>query len=59
MLHQQLQRDHDTPINVDLLLLVREQQRHTCWLRLIAVALVLIVTFQFAGMYLIWLGMGH
>lgn len=59
MLHKQLQRDHDTPINTELLALVREQRRHTWWLRLIGIALALIVVFQFAGMYVIWLGTLH
>lgn len=59
MLHQQLQRDHDTPINQELLALVREQRRHSMWLRVIAIGLTLIVLFQGFSLYVIWFGMAH
>ena len=57
MLHQQLQRDHDTPINEELIALVKEQQRHTRWLRLIGGAVLILVVFQCIGLYFIWIAM--
>ena len=57
LLHQQLQRNHELPINETLSALIREQQRHTGWLRLIAGALVVLVLFQLASLLALWVGL--
>ncbi|HEY8118169.1 MAG TPA: ubiquinone biosynthesis regulatory protein kinase UbiB [Methylophilaceae bacterium] len=57
MLHQQLQRDHDTPINEELIALVRAQQRQTRWLRLISAALVVLVIIQLVSIVALWYGL--
>ena len=57
LLHQQLQRNHELPINETLSALIREQQRHTGWLRLISGALVLLVLFQLASLLALWVGL--
>jgi len=56
MLHQQLQRDHDTPIHMELTALIKEQQRQSWWLRIIAIALFLLVSFQIASLYVVYAG---
>jgi ubiquinone biosynthesis protein len=48
LLHQQLQKEHDFPLNEELRLLVREQQKQTWWLRIIGGALIWLVLFQIA-----------
>lgn len=57
LLHQQLRRDHEAPLNDELRILIRAQQNHTSWLRLIAIALVMLVLFQIISLYLLWAGM--
>jgi ubiquinone biosynthesis protein len=54
LLNEQLQRNHDASINAELIALVREQQRHTFWLRLISVALLTLVLFQCVALYILW-----
>jgi ubiquinone biosynthesis protein len=57
LLHQQLQRNHELPINETLSALIREQQHHTWWLRLIAGALVVLVLSQLASLLALWVGL--
>lgn len=57
MLHQQLQRDHDTPLNSELAALVREQKTQSRWLRVIAGALILLVVFQLASFYALYVSL--
>ncbi|CAG0955745.1 aarF domain-containing kinase [Methylophilaceae bacterium] len=53
LLHQQLQKTHDFPVNEELRLLIREQQRQTWWLRIIGGALIWLVIFQLVTRYLV------
>jgi ubiquinone biosynthesis protein len=57
LLHQQLRRDHEAPLDLELRLLIREQRNHTRWLRLIGVALILLVLFQIASLYTLFAGL--
>lgn len=57
LLHQQLLRDHEAPLGLELRRLMREQQHHRRWLRLTAIALAALVLLQFASFYLLWSGL--
>lgn len=48
LLQQQLQKNHDFPLNAELRILTLEQQKQTRWLRIIGCALVGLVLFQIA-----------
>lgn len=48
LLNQQLQNQHDFPLNAELQSLIKAQQKQTWWLRVIAVALVCLIVFQLA-----------
>ena len=51
LLHQQLRRDHDTPLNVELApLLLHEHRRHGRLLRVIAILLALLLLLQLANL---------
>ncbi len=46
LLQQQLQKNHDFPLNDELQLLIREQRKQRGWLRVIAIALVVLILMQ-------------
>lgn len=48
LLQQQLQRNHDFPLNEELRLLIKEQRNQTWWLRIIGGALICLIMFQVA-----------
>jgi len=58
LLHQQLQRSTENSLSEELRGLLTEQQRHTWWLRLISVALMLLVVFQLVSLVALWYGLG-
>jgi ubiquinone biosynthesis protein len=51
LLQQQLQKNHDFPVNEELKSLIKEQQKQTWWLRIIGAALVCLVMFQLSAHY--------
>jgi ubiquinone biosynthesis protein len=50
LLHQQLRRDHDTPLNVELALLLQEHRRHGRLLRVIAILLAALLLLQLTNL---------
>jgi ubiquinone biosynthesis protein len=46
LLQQQLQKNHDFPLNDELQLLIREQRKQRGWLRMIAIALIVLILIQ-------------
>lgn len=54
LMHHQLQRAHDTPLQPELSALIESQRRQHSALKWIAVALVVLVLLQAAAAYLYW-----
>jgi ubiquinone biosynthesis protein len=56
LLHHQLQQTLTDPLSSELHYLIKEQRRHTWWLRIMAIALTIIVLFQFVSLYIFLAG---
>ncbi len=57
LLHQQLEHSLVNPLSSELNHLLKEQQRHTIWLRLIVIALALLVALQLLSFWMLWSGL--
>jgi ubiquinone biosynthesis protein len=58
LLNEQLQQNNAGLLAAELSALTHEQRRHTWWLRLIAIALILLVLFQLICLYVLRTGLG-